>query len=223
MDAQDDSDASHTVTVLADGIAKAAQRAGIYNGEVSLDGPSLLMLLENLAQAAMDKQPDSFHLASDSVACIQPGGCFQVPRVLFGAILVALSDTMPCEDPACRCYEDADIDRLYREGCAIIDAARGSQADTEGRPTNEKETAPAHPAHKGEAEEVLLELVDALEAAKNGLEWYRDAMPEADSGADDEAMQQIDAALDRARAITRQQKDAAGVTGTPETEPKGGA
>lgn len=36
---------------------------------------------------------------------------------------------------------------------------------------------------------------DALEAARNGLQWYRDTYPEADSGADDEMMAQIDAAL----------------------------
>lgn len=38
-------------------------------------------------------------------------------------------------------------------------------------------------------------LRDALEAARNGLQWYRDMYPEADSGADDEMMAQIDEAL----------------------------
>jgi hypothetical protein len=35
----------------------------------------------------------------------------------------------------------------------------------------------------------------ALEAARNGLQWYRDKHPEDDSGADDEMMAQIDEAL----------------------------
>ncbi|CAN5649135.1 hypothetical protein BH10PSE18_BH10PSE18_14970 [soil metagenome] len=35
----------------------------------------------------------------------------------------------------------------------------------------------------------------ALEAARNGLQWYRDAYPEADSGADDEMMALIEEAL----------------------------
>jgi hypothetical protein len=42
---------------LAEGIANAAQRAGIYNGEVPLTGPHLLMLLDDLASAAAPQQP----------------------------------------------------------------------------------------------------------------------------------------------------------------------
>ena len=38
-------------------------------------------------------------------------------------------------------------------------------------------------------------LVEALKRARNGLQWYRDAYPEADSGADDEMLAEIDAAL----------------------------
>ena len=37
----------------------------------------------------------------------------------------------------------------------------------------------------------------ALETAKSGLEWYQGEYPEAVNGCDDEAMAQIDAALDR--------------------------
>lgn len=87
---------------------------------------------------------NSVHLIAP-VGQTVPGDYFQVPRVLFGAILVALSDTMPCEDPACRCFEDAEIDRLYREGCAIIDAAPGSQADTDRLTPDEKESASPSP------------------------------------------------------------------------------
>ena len=36
---------------------------------------------------------------------------------------------------------------------------------------------------------------DTLVAAKNGLEWYRDALPAADSGADDNMRAAIDDAL----------------------------
>lgn len=43
-------------------------------------------------------------------------------------------------------------------------------------------------------------LAEVLEAARNGLQWYRDTYPEADSGADDEMMAQIDAALAAAPA-----------------------
>ena len=38
-------------------------------------------------------------------------------------------------------------------------------------------------------------LIDTLVAAKNGLEWYRDALPAADSGADDNMRAAIDDAL----------------------------
>ena len=42
------------------------------------------------------------------------------------------------------------------------------------------------------------DLLDALEEARNGLLWYRDAFPSADSQADDEAMARIDAAIAKA-------------------------
>jgi hypothetical protein len=38
--------------LLADAIAKAAQRAGIYNGEATLTGPQLVQLCEDLASTA---------------------------------------------------------------------------------------------------------------------------------------------------------------------------
>ncbi|WP_421883184.1 hypothetical protein [Methylibium sp.] len=43
--------------------------------------------------------------------------------------------------------------------------------------------------------EIVRELVEALETAKNGLEWYQDTYPEAVNGCDDEAMAKIDAAI----------------------------
>lgn len=43
-------------------------------------------------------------------------------------------------------------------------------------------------------------LVEALEAAQNGLRWYQDMYPLAGSCADDEMHEQIDAALALARA-----------------------
>lgn len=42
---------------LADGIAQAAKKAGIYNGEVSLSGPQLLLLCDELADAATPSTP----------------------------------------------------------------------------------------------------------------------------------------------------------------------
>ena len=42
------------------------------------------------------------------------------------------------------------------------------------------------------------ELFAALEMARNGLQWYQDEYPEAADGSDDEAMQQIDAAIAKA-------------------------
>lgn len=42
------------------------------------------------------------------------------------------------------------------------------------------------------------DLLEALEEARNGLLWYRDAYPAADSQADDEAMARIDAAIAKA-------------------------
>jgi len=42
------------------------------------------------------------------------------------------------------------------------------------------------------------DLLAALEEARNCLLWYRDLHPESDSGADDEAMARIDAAIAKA-------------------------
>ena len=51
------------------------------------------------------------------------------------------------------------------------------------------------------ADEALMrESLESLETATNGLAWYRDAMPEADSGADDEAAEQISSAIAALRA-----------------------
>lgn len=51
-----------------------------------------------------------------------------------------------------------------------------------------------------EPESVNAELLDALKSAKNGLEWYQDAHPELASECDNEAMQEIDAAIARAES-----------------------
>lgn len=42
-------------------------------------------------------------------------------------------------------------------------------------------------------------LREALEMARNGLAWYRDSFPQVESGCDDEAQAQIDAALEQTR------------------------
>lgn len=42
----------HQRNLLGQAIADAAHTAGIYNNEVPLDGPQLLMMLEDLAEAA---------------------------------------------------------------------------------------------------------------------------------------------------------------------------
>ena len=39
------------------------------------------------------------------------------------------------------------------------------------------------------------QVLDAMETASNGLEWYRDAFPEVVNGSDDEANSQIEAAI----------------------------
>lgn len=49
----------------------------------------------------------------------------------------------------------------------------------------------AHILSKGAREK----LIETLEAARNGLKWYRDALPAADSGADEEMHAAIDEAL----------------------------
>ena len=49
-------------------------------------------------------------------------------------------------------------------------------------------------------EEVNAELLEALKSAKTGLEWYQDAHPESACECDNEAMQEIDAAIARAES-----------------------
>jgi len=46
---------------------------------------------------------------------------------------------------------------------------------------------------------LLEQALDALEAAKNGLLWYGDTYPDATNDSDDEAMGQIDSALEELR------------------------
>lgn len=41
---------------LGKAIADAAQRAGIYNGEGALDGPTLVLLLEDMAEILADRK-----------------------------------------------------------------------------------------------------------------------------------------------------------------------
>jgi len=50
------------------------------------------------------------------------------------------------------------------------------------------------------AKSVNAELLEALKSAKNWLEWYQDAHPESASEYDNEAMQEIDAAIARAES-----------------------
>lgn len=57
----------------------------------------------------------------------------------------------------------------------------------------------AHP-NGSKPESVNAELLEALKSAKNGLEWYQDAHPESASECDNEAMQEIDAAIARAES-----------------------
>lgn len=66
---------------LAQGIAAAAQRAGIYNGEVALSGPLLLQLLDDMAAAAK-AQP-------------QPRPPESLERRLEVCYQLALASTMP--------------------------------------------------------------------------------------------------------------------------------
>lgn len=47
---------------------------------------------------------------------------------------------------------------------------------------------------------LLEQMLDALEAAKNGLLWYQDTYPDATNDSDDEAMGKIDSALETLRA-----------------------
>ena len=51
-----------------------------------------------------------------------------------------------------------------------------------------------------EPESVNAELLEALKSAKTWLEWYQDAHPESASECDNEAMQEIDAAIARAES-----------------------
>lgn len=58
------------------------------------------------------------------------------------------------------------------------------------------------PAHElapfDEREELIAELLAALEEARNGLRWYQERCPEAVDGSDDEAAARIDAAIAKA-------------------------
>ena len=55
---------------------------------------------------------------------------------------------------------------------------------------------------------VIKLLVESLQDAKAGLQWYQDMHPEHTDGSDDEAMERIDAALDAAKAINQPDKAA---------------
>lgn len=58
------------------------------------------------------------------------------------------------------------------------------------------------PAHEltpfDERDEVISQLLQALDEARNGLLWYRDRNPGQSDGSDDEAMERIDAAIAKA-------------------------
>ena len=55
---------------------------------------------------------------------------------------------------------------------------------------------------------VNIELLEALKAAKTGLEWYQFNHPESVDGSDDEAMERIDAAIAAAEAVSEPVVDA---------------
>lgn len=43
---------------------------------------------------------------------------------------------------------------------------------------------------------IIKQLIDALDMAKTGLRWYRDANPELEDGSDDEADSEIESAIE---------------------------
>ncbi|WP_342617163.1 hypothetical protein [Rhodoferax sp. GW822-FHT02A01] len=59
---------------------------------------------------------------------------------------------------------------------------------------------------QAQAKEALEAARDALDTAKTGLDWYRDRCPEAVDGSDDEANEQIDAALTRINEVLEASK-----------------
>lgn len=83
---------------------------------------------------------------------------------------------------------NADPAGMVRENMQLLDTNKGLQVMYRNR-TDELDRAKM-----------------ALELARNGLAWYRDAYPEADSGADDEMMEEIDTVLDGGTPTVRPQK-----------------
>lgn len=75
---------------------------------------------------------------------------------------------------------NADPAGMVRENMQLLDTNKGLQVMYRNR-TDE-----------------LDRVRTALELARNGLAWYRDAYPDADSGADDEMMETIAVALGEA-------------------------
>lgn len=59
---------------------------------------------------------------------------------------------------------------------------------------------------------VQQQVINALETAKNGLIWYQDRYPEAVDGSDDEAMAEIDAALQEAACTPVPEQDMPGMS-----------
>ena len=66
-------------------------------------------------------------------------------------------------------------------------------------PVTAEELSSVMAGHTKDAE--IAELRTALELARNGLAWYRDTYPDADSGADDEMMETIAVALGEAHDL----------------------
>lgn len=76
---------------------------------------------------------------------------------------------------------------------------------------NERPVDPARlPRTEQDPAEALQKCVEALEAAKNGLQWYRDTFPEQTNGSDDEMDAAIETALEKSTLalITLEKKDA---------------
>ena len=66
-----------------------------------------------------------------------------------------------------------------------------------------RQNVPAHElASFDERDELIAELLAALEDARNGIRWYQDRCPEAVDGSDDEAAARIDAAIAKATGGT---------------------
>lgn len=105
----------------------------------------------------------------------------------------------------------ASLRHLYQNMIdgAVRDTASAKRIATGllGPVIEQLERAAPHPVQPEEA--VARQAIDALEAAKNGLEWYRDRCKDCVDGSDDEMDDQIDAAI---AALSRQQ-DAGGAKG----------